>query len=53
VNNPDRWDETDWDHMEPVEFTGLQLNESSAFTAILLGGIIAGIALAIWHTVAG
>ena len=53
MNNPERWDEPDWDHVEPVEFTGLQLNESSTFTAILLGGIILAVVLAVWHLLAG
>lgn len=51
MKNSDRWDEPDWENMEPVKFTGLQMNADSVFTAILLGGVLAGLALAIWYMV--
>ena len=49
MKGPDRWDEPDWDWLEPVEFTSLHFGPGSATMVILLGGVIIGLIAAIWH----
>ena len=48
---PDRWDEPDWDWLEPVKFTGFQFRTGSAIMVILLGGLLLAIIAAVWHLV--
>ena len=51
MTKPDRWDQPDWDWIEPIEFDENQFRTWSTITVILLGGVLIGVILAFWRLV--
>jgi hypothetical protein len=49
MNDRNDWDKPDWDWPPPVVFVDLPFSRGAVMTAILVGGIIAGVIAAIWH----
>lgn len=48
-----QWEEPDWDLPEPVEFGCFSLRADSAFTAILLAGVVVALTAALWFLAGG
>lgn len=48
-----QWEEPDWNLPEPVEFGCFSFGAGSAFTAILLGGVVVALTAALWFLSGG
>jgi len=49
VNDQNRWDEPGWDRFKPIELDSVEFGKGSMVTATLLGGLVVGLIVAIWH----